>query len=83
MTVLVKQVQAEVLALADSSARIRLALRNPADREQQDTRRLTVSQFFDGAMPPSKSAGQTAKVGVAPARASEGLRAGTTVAKVN
>ena len=64
VTVLVKQVQAEVLALADSGARIRIALRNPTDQEQQDTRRLTVNQFFDGAMPP-KPAGLTAKATVA------------------
>jgi pilus assembly protein CpaB len=92
VTVLVKPAQAEVLALADSGARVRLALRNSADQEQQATRRLTVSQLFDGAMPSSKSAQQTAKADVAPARrraaappvcASEGLPARTTVAKVN
>jgi pilus assembly protein CpaB len=92
VTVLVKPAQAEVLALADSGARVRLALRNPADQEQQATRRLTVNQFFDGAVPSPKSVEQTAKAGVAPARrraaapaarASEGLPAGTTVAKVN
>ncbi|MCX6638625.1 MAG: RcpC/CpaB family pilus assembly protein, partial [Acidobacteria bacterium] len=92
VTVLVKPEQAEVLALADSGARVRLALRNPADQEQQATRRLTVSQFFDGAMPSPKSVEQTAKAGVAPARqraaappagASVGRAAATTVAKVN
>jgi pilus assembly protein CpaB len=92
VTVLVKPAQAEVLALADSGARVRLALRNPTDQEQQATRLLTVSQLFDGAMPSSKSGQQTAKAGVAPARqraaapparASEGLPAATTVAKVN
>jgi pilus assembly protein CpaB len=86
VTVLVKPAQAEVLALADSGARVRLA------QEQQATRRLTVSQFFDGAMPSPKPAEQTAQAGVAPARqraaapragASVGLPAGTTVAKVN
>jgi Flp pilus assembly protein CpaB len=51
VTVLVKPEQAELLALADSAARVRLALRNSADNGQQASRRLAVNQLFEGSTP--------------------------------
>jgi Flp pilus assembly protein CpaB len=51
VTVLVKPEQAEVLALADSATRVRLALRNPADNGQPASRRLALNQLFEGTTP--------------------------------
>jgi Flp pilus assembly protein CpaB len=51
VTVLVRPEQAEQLALADSAARVRLALRNPADHGQSAARRLALNQLFEGAAP--------------------------------
>ncbi len=51
VTVLAKPDQAEVLALADSGARVRIALRNTGDSAQLTPRRLAVNQLFDGTAP--------------------------------
>ncbi|MBI4874594.1 MAG: Flp pilus assembly protein CpaB [Acidobacteria bacterium] len=56
LTVLVKPEEAGVLALADSGARIRISLRNPADTARQPAQRLAVSQFFDGTLRPAVQA---------------------------
>lgn len=48
VTVLVSSEQAELLALADSGARVRISLRNAGDDTQQSTRRLALNQLFDG-----------------------------------
>lgn len=69
VTVLVEPEQAELLALADSAARVRLALRNSADSGQQASRRLAVDQLFEGSPPPPR------------ARASKGSAGEAAVAK--
>ncbi len=93
VTVLVKPAQAELLALADSGARVRLALRNPTDNTQQAARRLAVSQLFEGGMPLSEPVRQAAKTDAPPVRRRviappscpviAPPPAGATVAKVN
>lgn len=79
VTVLVTPEQAELLALADSGSRIRIALRNTADPAQQPTRRLAISQIFDGAAArraPAEPAGRTQAAAAAPQEAD---RAGVTL----
>lgn len=49
VTLLVKPAQADVLALADSGARVRLALRNPLDTETRSRTSLTVPALMQGA----------------------------------
>lgn len=93
VTVLVKAEQSEALALADSAARVRLALRNPTDGAQRATRRLAVSQLFESGFPLSEPVRQAAKTDAAPARRRAVAPpscpivapppAGATVAKVN
>lgn len=68
VTVLVKPEQAELLALADSATRVRLALRNPADSGQQASRRLALNQLFEGFAPAPGSGLAIAKAGAAPPR---------------
>lgn len=57
LTVLVKPEEADLLALADSGARIRISLRNHADPGLHAARRLAVGQLFEAAArPPARQA---------------------------
>lgn len=50
VTLLAKPAEAEVLALADSGARVRLALRNPLDQESRNRSSLTLGAVMRGAV---------------------------------
>ena len=50
VTLLAKPVEADILALADSGARVRLALRNPLDQESRNRSSLTLGSVMHGAV---------------------------------
>ena len=70
VNVLAKPEDAELLALADSSARIRLALRHPKDESAPVREPLTASAILRGAAATSRPA--EASLAVAGGRLSEG-----------
>jgi len=53
VTVLIRSQDADLVALADSGSRIRVALRNPADEEKAAHRSLAVAALFSAASLPS------------------------------
>jgi Flp pilus assembly protein CpaB len=46
VTVLIREQDADVVALADAGSRVRVALRNPADKENSKHRSLSLQALF-------------------------------------
>jgi pilus assembly protein CpaB len=78
VTVLARPQDADAIALADSTARIRIALRNPLDNDGAPRRALALASLFQSAsvsqpvsQPPAERAFKVEWLGVSPAALSE------------